>query len=529
MAPMMMEQLGDDHHVKVFRGTLVHTPLYGQMDMLLDRIVVVIGAKIDQIVHGDAEGEVLASLGVSPEQVTRLQDGQFLMPGLIDTHVHAPQYKFTGTGTDVPLMEWLKKYTFPAETSFQDLEQARHRYDLLVKRFLSNGTTTATYFGSLHIEPNKVLVDSIVRLGQRAVVGKVNMDRESPDNYIEGTAQGLADAEEFVQGMHRAWRTRRSLYNMDNNIEGTAQGLADAEEFVQYALATKCSRVYPCITPRFIPTCTMESMKGLAAIARKYDVHIQSHISECCGEVSFSRHLHPEFRCDAHVFDEAGLLTNKTLMAHGTLLDDDAIRLLVERGTSVSHCPLSNFFLGDAWFRVNHTMNLGLKVGLGTDVAGGISASMLTSIRMAVVNARCLRAHKLHVKGGFDNKMTARFTVTPDMEEDLISYKEGLYLATMGSARAINIDDKVGSFEVGKEWDALLVDVNVPGGPFDIFDGDSMEDQFEKFINLGDDRNIVEVYVQGTCVKRGDEFTGDTSKPVPVAPSDPKKRKGADC
>ena len=396
--------------------------------------------------------------------ICRLEEGQFIIPGLIDTHVHAPQYKFTGTGTDVPLMEWLQKYTFPTESSYKDLNAAAHRYDLLVKRFLANGTTTATYFGTIHLEANKILVDSIIALGQRAVVGKVNMDRESPDSYVESTEQGLIDAEEFVK----------------------------------FTLAKNSSRIYPCITPRFIPTCTVESMKGLSAIAKKYDVHIQSHISECCGEVSFVRHLHPEHKTDAHVFDEVGLLTNKSLMAHGTLLTDDDIRLLAARGTSVSHCPLSNFFLGDACFRVNNAMKLGLKVGLGTDVAGGISPSMLSSIRMAVVNSRCLRAHKLAVKGGLE--------VTPEMEEDVISFKEGLYLATMGGARALNIDHQVGSFEEGKEFDALLVDVNVEGGPFDIFDGDTIEDQFEKFINLGDDRNILEVYVQGVLVKSGDQF-----------------------
>ncbi len=112
------------------------------------------------------------------------------------------------------------------------------------------------------------------------------------------------------------------------------------------------------------------------------------------------RHLHPEYKSDAHVFDSCGLLDSgrQTLMAHGTLLSDDDIRFLADKGVSISHCPLSNFFLGDACFRVNHAMGLGLKVGLGTDVAGGISPSMLTAIRMAVINARCLRAHKLASK-----------------------------------------------------------------------------------------------------------------------------------
>eukprot|EP00798_Chlamydomonas_sp_ICE-L_P022726 gene22726-29887_t len=164
-------------------------------------------------------------------------------------------------------------------------------------------------------------------------------------------------------------------------------------------------------------------------------------------------------------------------------------------------------------------MKLGLKVGLGTDVAGGISPSMLSSIRMAVVNSRCLRAHKLAVKGGLD--------VTPDMEEDVISFKEGLYLATMGGdVKALNTEHQVGTFEEGKEFDALLIDVNVPDGPFDIFDGDTYEDQFEKFINLGDDRNIIEVYIQGTMVKQGGVFTGDDAMlPITNGDAEPAAKK----
>eukprot|EP00798_Chlamydomonas_sp_ICE-L_P022725 gene22725-29885_t len=300
-----------------FRGQFVHTPAYGVLDLLLDKIMIVKDGKIVKMAPGAEEEAVLKTFDLDASCVRRLEEGQFFLPGLIDTHVHAPQYKFTGTGTDVPLMEWLQKYTFPVERSYEDAEAAKYRYNLLVKRFLSNGTTTATYFGSLHLQPNLILVDTIEALGQRAVVGKVNMDRESPDMYQETTEQGLAEAEEFVK----------------------------------YTLAKKSTRIYPCITPRFIPTCTIEIMKGLAGIAKKYNVHIQSHISECCGEVKCVRQQHPEYKTDALVFDDVGLLTDKALMAHGTLLTDDDIKLLAARGTSVAHCPLSNFFLGDACFR----------------------------------------------------------------------------------------------------------------------------------------------------------------------------------
>ncbi|GLC60250.1 hypothetical protein PLESTB_001590700 [Pleodorina starrii] len=452
-----------------FRGTFFHTPSYGRLDALRNAVLVVQDGKIARIADVSEEDAVREEFGLS--EVRQLQAGQYFLPGFVDTHVHAPQYQFTGTGTDEPLMEWLKKYTFPAECSFQDLEAARHRYSLLVRRFLANGTTTAMYYGSLHLQPNLVLVDSIERLGQRAVVGKVSMDRLSSDDYIESVPDGLRDAEAFVT----------------------------------YTLGKKCSRIEPCITPRFIPTCTPELMKGLASLARKYNCHIQSHISECCGQVNCVREMHPEYASDAAVFEEMGLLTSRTVMAHGTLLSDADIRHLASRGTAVSHCPLSNFMFGDAFFRVNHALSLGLKVGLGTDVAGGISPSMLSAQRMAVVNSRCLRAHKLAVSGGT--------IVTSEMEKDVITFKEALWLATVGGAQALDMADRVGTFEVGKEFDALLVDTNLGGtsGPFDVFEGEDDDQRFEKFINLRDDRNLIEVYVQGVCVKRGADFPLDAA------------------
>ncbi|GFR42050.1 hypothetical protein Agub_g2866 [Astrephomene gubernaculifera] len=447
-----------------FRGTFFHTPAYGQLEALRDAVLVVQDGMIARIANGSEEAAVRREFGLS--HVRRLKEGQYFIPGFIDTHVHAPQYKFTGTGTDVPLMEWLKKYTFPAEGSFRDLDAAHHRYSLLVKRFLANGTTTAMYYGSLHLDPNTVLVDTIERLGQRAVVGKVNMDRHSPSDYIESTSEGLRDAEAFIR----------------------------------YTLDKKCSRIQPCITPRFIPTCTPELMKGLASLARQYGTHIQSHISECCGEVNCVRELHPEFASDTALFEQAGLLTPRTVMAHGTLLSDQDLRHLASRGTAVSHCPLSNFFLGDACFRVNHALSLGVKVGLGTDVAGGISPSMLTAQRMAVVNSRCLRAHKLAQSGGT--------TVTADMEVDVLGWREALWLATVGGAQALDLSHAVGTFAEGKEFDALLVDTGLGGtcGPFDVFPDESDEQRLEKFLQLGDDRNLAEVFVQGVCVKRGHVF-----------------------
>lgn len=470
MAPILPHEIVEP--VSVFRGTLVHSKVYGVVEYLRDTIVVV-GASSGKILHvlpgADEEG-ILLKYNLSHNDVRRLADTQFLCPGFIDTHIHAPQYVFAGTGTDLPLMDWLKKYTFPTEESFQDPKSALTRYSLLVKRLLGLGTTTATYYGTIHLEQCKILADLVEIYGQRAVLGKVNMDRNSPETYIE-------DAE---------------------------TGVAEADEFVQYCQAKDCTRVMPCITPRFIPTCSLDSMKSLAEVAKKYGVHIQTHISESLDEMAFVKSLHAEAKHDGEILEEAGLLHNKSILAHATLLTDEETELLIERGCGIAHCPLSNFFVSDAFFRVNHSKKQGLKVGLGTDVAGGYSPSMLDSMRSCVINSRALRTHKI--------TMQRMGVWSGNAEEDVLTFKEAFWLATQGGAEVLGLEDMLGSFEVGKEFDAVLVETAATGGPFDVFDVDSLSERFEKFINLGDDRNISEVYVQGRCVKRGDVFLGCKSK-----------------
>eukprot|EP01117_Protostelium_nocturnum_P001766 TRINITY_DN1218_c0_g1_i3.p1 TRINITY_DN1218_c0_g1~~TRINITY_DN1218_c0_g1_i3.p1 ORF type:complete len:424 (+),score=97.23 TRINITY_DN1218_c0_g1_i3:1478-2749(+) len=384
---------------------------------------------------------------VNDASVEIIKPCSFVIPGLIDTHVHAPQFAFHGSATGIPLMDWLKFHTFPSESRLKDVNIARKLYRKLVKRMLRNGTTCALYFATIHLEASKILSDITEELGQRAFIGKISMDQNSIPEYVESTERSLLDTEEFIR----------------------------------YVLNKKIELVKPVVTPRFIPTCSLDLMKGLGKLANQYNVHIQSHISESDDQVSFVQFLHPN-RSDTEIFDECGLLTNKTVMAHGTHLDEEDVKTLVSRGTSISSCPLSNFFFANRIFPLEENQRKGLKIGLGTDIAGGYSISSLSSIRNLVIASKALSIQKK------DSSLE-------------IDYQTGFWHATMGGAISLGIEDEVGSFAVGKRFDALLIDCSVEEENFahgvDSFDGDSASILFEKFINCGDERNIQKVWVDG--------------------------------
>ena len=369
-------------------------------------------------------------------------------------------------------------------------------YALVVDRLLASGTTTALYFATIHLSASKILADIAVERGQRAFVGKVCMDRNAPEDYVETTAESLA---------------------------GT-------EEFIKYVRGLGTELVQPVITPRFIPTCTPELLRGLGALARKYDCHVQSHISESHDEMAFVSALHPSEGSDADIFDRHGLLTSKCVMAHGVHINREDADLLRQRGVAVAHCPLSNFFFGDGTLATAKLVDLGNKVGLGTDVAGGSCPCMLSAVRNAVIADRCVRhgaRHSLDLLSSPSQHpsvdRTAASTVTPSGVSarkrkqgwegmpmpEAMDWRHAFYLATTGGAQALGIEDHVGTFDVGKSFDALLLDV--AGGSIDLFDTDSSRDILEKLFNLGTEHNVSKVWVRGRCVHWRDKQQTDSS------------------
>jgi guanine deaminase len=327
-------------------------------------------------------------------------------------------------------------------------------YKGVVNTTLQAGTTTAVYFATLHLEPCKVLVNVALELGQRALVGKVCMDRNSPDDYIQTKDQNVEETIALIR-----------------YIRAKAKSEKDT--------SPNLPLVMPIVTPRFIPTCTPELMIALGKVASTYNCHIQSHISESIDEVEFSRHLdttvdHGGGRTDAAIFDSHHLLSDRCIMAHGVHLSDDCLDLFKSRGSAVAHCPLSNFFFAGASLPCRKLMERGNKVGLGTDVAGGYSPTMSNSAQMAVIASRSLQDG-----------------------DSILDYRHALYLATLGGAEALGLEHRIGTFKVGMEFDAVRLSAFAP---ILIFDTDTVEDFFQKLCTLGDDRHVKQVFVQGKCV-----------------------------
>ncbi|KAJ3021346.1 hypothetical protein HKX48_008742 [Thoreauomyces humboldtii] len=397
-----------------------------------------------------------------------------LIPGLIDTHVHAPQYIFTGTGYTLPLLAWLAKFTFPQEKRFASVEHAELIYPRAVSRSLRCGTTTAAWYGTLHVPGTKVLAQTCARLGQRAFVGKVCMDRHGGDGYVEdGTEESLQTTREFIDAF--------------DGMEGC--GTDSAKDLVT-----------PIITPRFAVSCTPELLKGLGELAKERSLPIQTHCSENKGEIAFVKELFPTSESYVNVYKDHGLLTSRTVLAHCVHLSDDERSLLHETGAGVSHCPVSNYALDSGCCDVRALLDADCKVGLGTDVAGGWSMSVVEAMRTAILASRSI---------GFGKRETTD-------EYRPLSLAEVFHLATLGGADILGIAETTGSFVVGKDFDALVVDLdagdqidarsskdddNVLGmRPVEVFDHDTPLEMFEKFVFLSDDRNIAEVYVAGRKV-----------------------------
>ncbi|KNC82283.1 guanine deaminase [Sphaeroforma arctica JP610] len=432
----------------VFVGTFVQSVAFSEMVVEKRVVGVCTDGKIAFTGHEDELPELMQTHGLVEADIVRLGENEFIMPGLIDTHHHAPQYAFAGTGYDLTLLDWLNTYTFPVESKYSCEKFAKETYKKAVKRTLDSGTTTNTYFATIHLEASKILVETIGEIGQRAFVGKVNMDRNSPDYYREETGDSLGDTEEFIQHV----------------INGPYS-----------------ERITPVITPRFVPSCSSELMHGLGELAAKYDIPIQSHLCENKPEIEWVKTLHPESVAYAHVYDDHRLLTDRSIMAHCVHLSDEEIDLFRKNNAGVSHCPNSNFSLTSGCLNVRRLLESDIKVGLGTDVSGGYSSSMLDSMRQAII---CSTA--VHFQ---------------DESRVPLSYQEVFYLATLGGATVLGMDDTLGTFEVGKQFDALRVNPDVEGSPFDLYEGDTVSDIVQKFLYLGDDRNITHVFVSGKTVK----------------------------
>ncbi|KAJ2906349.1 Metallo-dependent hydrolase [Zalerion maritima] len=465
----------------LFMGTFVHSKALDELEYLHDTCVAVsapegIIAAIEKGIEGsadDVKSTMVKKLGWNDavEVTDHRSSGKegWFFPGFVDTHIHAPQYPNSGLFGKTTLLDWLNTYTFPAEESIgRDQVLANRVYSRVVQQTLSHGTTTASYYATISVEATNLLSLICLSQGQRAFIGRVCMDTElSPSTYRDLSAEDSIEA-----------------------------SVLSAEFCGKIDPARKA--LVPILTPRFAPSCTPKLLSMLGDLARERDLPIQTHISENPSEVALVASVFPGSRDYADVYDAANLLTPKTVLAHCVHLTPRERRTVLARGCGVSHCPASNSSITSGECPVRSLLDDGIsKIGLGTDVSGGFSPSVLVSARQALLVSR-----HVAMKTGND--------------ADKLSVEEVLYLATRGGAEVMALGSSAGSFEVGKSWDAQFVrvgSVNASGtgssdagehatGPVDLFGTETWEEVLQKWLFTGDDRNTRSVWARGRLVHR---------------------------
>lgn len=513
----------------LFRGTVIDSASRSCLRVLAD---CVLGVDVDgHVMFAEADhkekilpgGVLVLSAGdrvpLAGVEIHVLPPRAFLCPGLVDTHTHAPQFAFAGLGYDLQLLEWLRTYTFPSEAKFADLNYAASVCTNAVRRTLLHGTTSCVYFGTIHTDAAVLLGATAARHGQRSFVGKVNMDRNSPEYYCETTEESIRETERFVSLMLAAGEAtgcgvkaasapltqqESQLSRLAHVVSSpactsglgcVARGVLDWA--VRYEAGAKAEAAaggpkreqqrplgpapVPVITPRFVPTCSSALMTALGEIAQRHQLLVQSHVSENSSEIEWVRSLHPESDSYTGVYDDHGLLGPRTLLAHGVFLEAAERELLRARGATVSHCPLSNAMLCSGMLNVRRLLDEGVSVALGTDVSGGSQCSILSAIRETL-------------------KVSNMVSLYEGAEFAPLSYAEAFWLATVSGARSLGVRGLTGDLSVGSVFDAIVVDPDAPNSPFDLYEGDAPIAAFQKWLQLGDDRNTNAIFVNGSQV-----------------------------
>ena len=369
--------------------------------------------------------------------------GQPIVPGLIDTHIHYPQTEIIASYGE-QLLEWLNRYTFPVERKFADKAYARQVAEIFLDELLRNGTTTALVFATVFPQSVDAFFEAAERRNLRAIAGKVMMDRNAPEFLCDTAESSYQDTKQLIQKWHNKGRLR-------------------------YA-----------VTPRFAITSTEEQLQQAGRLLQEFpDVHLHTHLSENVDEVAWVKQLFPH--CDGYldVYTRAGLVTERSVFAHGIHLTDAEFERLSAAKSAIAFCPTSNLFLGSGLFDLDRAKSAEhpVKVGLGTDVGGGTSFSILQTAKEAYQVAQLRRQN--------------------------LSPLKSLFLATLGGARALCLDDAIGNFDVGKEADFVVLDPRAT--PLMAFRNEesipsSLEEIADRVFSLfvlGNDRSVRATYILG--------------------------------
>ncbi len=442
-------------------GTLVQTPAPDRLTVS-DAVVEVDSAGVITAVHDRfteaGRGAAQRALEDAEDRV-QLSDMTLLLPGLVDLHIHAPQWPQLGTGLDLPLERWLFEYTFPLEARYADHDFAAAVWDDMVPTLLANGTTTAVYYSSNHLDATTSLARACARHGQRALVGRVAMD------HPEGTPEWYRDAT-------------------------AAAGVDASARSIEAVAALRSPLVEPIITPRFTPACTDGLLQGLGELAEATGVRVQTHCAESDWHCGYA--IERFGTSDPRALDRFGLLRPRTVLAHSDHLTDFEMAMAADRRAGVAHCPLSNSYFANAVFRVRQALAVGTGVGLGSDIAGGARPGLLGVCQDAVTVSRML-------EDGVDPALGPAQRGVPDSRIDTVT---AFWLATAGGASVVDLP--VGLIEPGRRFDAMAVRLDRPGGLIRTWE--SIDDDariFEKVVRLATADDISHVWVDGRSVKPG--------------------------
>ncbi len=364
--------------------------------------------------------------------------GHLVIPGMSDLHIHAPQYQFRGVWMDMELIDWLNNHTFPEEAKYKDVCYADKAYDIFVNDLLETPTTRISAFSSLHKQATLLLMTKIEAVGIKGFVGKVNMDRNSPDILRERTQSSIADTLDYI----------KCAENFEN--------------------------VKPIITPRFIPSCTDELMIGLGKIAKEYNLPVQSHLSENLKEIEWVKELCPKSKSYADAYKQFGMWgETPTIMAHSVWSDTLDGELMFDENLFIAHCPDSNANLYSGACNAKYFLDKGARIGLGSDIAGGTSLYLTRTIVDAIHTSK-LRYRLVDQSNGF------------------LSFPEAFYLATVGGGAFFG---KVGSFEKGYEADFVVLDEK--GLNSTLSKSFTLEERLERYCYLSSEKPVLHKAVSG--------------------------------
>jgi len=367
---------------------------------------------------------------------------KLLIPAMNDMHVHAPQVHNQGVAMDLELLPWLENYTFPEESKYADVEYAERMYRRFMHTQWLFGTMRSVVFATVHTESTRRLMQLYQEAGMGALVGKVAMNRHCPEALCE-------DVEAAVEGIERLIAEFSHLSPLTSHLSPL---------------------VRPIITPRFVPSCTPELLKACGELANKYQLPVQSHLSENLSEIAWVAALEPESKSYGDAYNRYGLFAQTpTIMAHCVWTEGEELELMKRNGVMVAHCPTSNFNLSSGMAPIRSLLDEGVRIGLGSDISGGHDLNMFRMLVYAI------QVSKMHYQLNHDKAF--------------LNLSEIFWIATKSAGSFFG---RVGSFEPGYEFDALVIDDSV------LYPSEySLLHRLERFIYVGDDRQIVHRFCRG--------------------------------